>query len=116
MSENMLRRVATNIVTAGQLLCVSCQGIFVGTDDMEDFYNFCKRFLPVFETAVARYAGHVDIGILAQTSLQRYSSKHETAFTEPRVFSGQYFCLIACADRTIEPAIGFVNAWVMPLP
>ena len=38
-----------------QLLCSSCQTIFLDTDDLEDVHAFCRAFLPYLERAAAKY-------------------------------------------------------------
>ena len=41
-----LRALAEHIIQTKQLLCSSCQTIFLDTEDMEQVYAFCEKFLP----------------------------------------------------------------------
>ncbi len=116
MEDDRLYGIAVNIVTTGQLLCSSCQGIFIDTEDLNDVYSFCQRFLPLLEKAIGEYAGNMDIGLKAQSALQRYTAELETAFNKNRVFKGKDCSMVAGKDQTLEPAIGFTNAWVKALP
>jgi hypothetical protein len=116
MEDDALYGIAVNMASTGQLLCSSCQGIYLDTEDSAECPAFCERFLPLLEKAVAEHAGDPGIGIRAQTALLRYTAELETIFTGRRIFTGENCSLIACKDDTLEPAIGFSNAWVKPLP
>lgn len=116
MDDEKLAGIAENMAHTGQLLCSSCQGIFLDTEDMDEIYAFCKRFLPMLEKAVAASTRQVDIGIRAQTALRVYDAELETIFTEDRFFKGDSCSLTACSNQILEPAIGFANSWVKPLP
>ena len=116
MEDDKLCGVATNIAATGQLLCSSAQGIFIDTDDMEEVYAFCNRFLPLLERAVAEHAGDMSIDIGVQRALQLYSMELETVFTGNRIFKGNNCSLVACDNQVLEPAFGFFNVWVKALP
>ena len=113
--DRQLRGIAQNIAQTGQLLCSSCQGIFLDTDDICELNAFCARFLPILDEAMAA-APVTDIGLKAQTALTLYSAELETIFSGGRVFRGAECSLTALENRLLEPAIGFGNAWVKPLP
>ena len=116
MTEEGLGGIVENIVSTGQLLCNSCQGIFVDTEDMAEVYAFCERFLPILEKGVAAQAEGRDIGLRTQAALERYSLQLESVFHKNRVFSGQDCSLIASEVPSLEAASGFANVWVKPLP
>jgi hypothetical protein len=111
-----LAGIAEKIVATGHLLCSSCQGIFLDTDDMDDVYGLCARFLPILENAVREHAKVEDIGVKAQTAMQLYNAELETIFTGNRIFKGAGCSLTACDDQNLEPGIGFGNIWIKPLP
>ena len=50
-SEADLTALARHILATNGLLCSSCQGIYVDTDQMEDLERFARRFLPILERA-----------------------------------------------------------------
>lgn len=116
MDDEKLAGIAENMAYTGQLLCSSCQGIFLDTEDMNEIYDFCKRFLPMLEKTVAASTKQADIGIRAQTALRVYDAELETIFTEDRFFKGDNCSLMASSNQILEPAIGFANSWVKPLP
>ena len=116
ISSDGMNGLAQNIIETGQLLCSSCQGIYVDTDDMNVVYNFCRNFLPVLETAVQDSAKKLGIGIKTQIALQVYSEELETMYKGSTVFKGKTCSLTAYPDRELKPAIQFGNAWVKALP
>ncbi len=116
ITENTLNGMAQNIADTGQLLCSSLQGFFIDTDDMDDIYNFCSRFLPVLEHAVAARADDIGLGLKSQVALRLYAEELEGLFSGSRVFRGKNCSLTAYNNSTLETAVQFGNAWVQPLP
>ena len=116
MTKEMLEGLAKNIAITGQLLCSSCQGIFIDSDDMKEINDFCEKFLPVLEKAVAENAKNIDIGIKSQTALQLYCSELETIYTGNQLYRGKNCSLTVVKNMILEPALQFSNAWVKPLP
>ena len=49
--------LAKHIMSTKQLLCSSCQTIFLDTDSIDDVHTFCRDFLPYLERAAAKYPG-----------------------------------------------------------
>ncbi|MDR3278356.1 MAG: acyl-CoA reductase [Oscillospiraceae bacterium] len=116
VTEAALSGLAEHIAETNQLLCSSCQGIFVDTDDMARVHDFCERLLPVLE-ARRRANGAIGIGISSQVTLEVYTAELEAVqIREKRVFRGDRCSLTATPDRALESAIGYCNAWVKPLP
>jgi hypothetical protein len=116
MTAGGLEGLAKNIAETGQLLCSALQGIFLDTDDMDEVYEFCGRFLPVLEHAVGQGIRDMGIGIRAQAALRLYTEELEGIYKNSRVFRGSNCSLIAYPDKTPDTSIQFGNAWVRPLP
>ena len=116
VTDDALYGIAANIASTGQLLCSSCQGIYLDTGDFGDVCAFCERFLPLLEKAVGEYAAELPVGLKAQAALQRRTAELESALNGGRVFKAANCSLIACRDRVLQPAMGFANAWVKALP
>lgn len=116
MTEENLTGLAYNIVSTGQLLCSSCQGIYLDTDSMDDVYNFCEIFLPILEREVSKSMKNIDIGIKTQTALMLYNAELETIYNGNRIFKGSGCSITACHDDSLEVSLQFANAWVKPLP
>lgn len=115
MEEEALKGVAQNMVSTNQLLCSSCQGIFVDTDSMEEIYAFCERFLPIL--CACREEGEaLTDEIRAQMGIRVYTEELEAIYRPCRVFRGENASIAAYGDETLETAAGFGNCWVRPLP
>lgn len=111
-----LKGLAKNIGETSQLLCSSLQGIFLDTNDMDQVYEFCSRFLPVLEDAVRQNSQNEGIGVKSQTALKLYNEELEGIYQNSRVFRSKSGSLIAYPDKTLDTSIQFGNAWVRPLP
>lgn len=116
ITEDGLRGIAKNIAQTGQLLCSSCQGVFLDTDTMDSVYAFCERFLPILDEAMHESAKEDGGGMQWQVALEVCTAELETIYTNNKIFRGNNCSLTACVDKALEPAIRFGNAWVKPLP
>ena len=115
-----LAQLAEHIVKTEQLLCSSCQTIFINTDKMEDLTDFCRAFLPCLEEARRKYP-LTDIGAAAEMTLKTYTAELERALngddnSQPHVFHGTQCSLTACEDSVLELSGLFGNCPVKRLP
>lgn len=116
INEENLTRLARGICRSNQLLCSSCQGLYLDTGDMEQVYRLCKTFLPLLERESARAGVNWGVSTAAQVGLQLYNASLESLYQPQTIYRGQGVSLIASADARLEPAIQFRNCWVKPLP
>ncbi len=110
---------AKHIATTKQLLCSSCQVIYIDTEDTGVTKDFAERFLPVLETAVNGNATQ-EIGIRARDTLVSYTQrlkgylgneeKHEN------VLRGKGCSLILANDSRLELSPMMCNVLIKPLP
>lgn len=130
--ERELTALAEHIGKTRQLLCSSCQVIFIDTEDMEELYGFCQEFLPYLQRAADKYLQTESdtIGTRAELSLRRYSDEVEKVFLrEPgkkaaasavaerrRVWYGRGCSLTAMGDSALECSYMFGNCLVKRLP
>ena len=114
LNEKSLYGLAENIVETNQLLCSSCQGVYLDTDSMEDVYKFCETFLPVLEKCYNDHYEEVPIEIQAKTGLMVYTES--LLDSSCRLFRGKHASLIAYEDSLLETAIPYGNCWVKRLP
>ncbi len=118
-SEEELRQLARHIMETKQLLCSSCQTVYIDTDSMEDIYAFCRRFLPVLEEA-ARVYPVKSTGAQAEISLRLYHQKLESLVSgqkeeAQRVYRGKGCSLLACTDSELALSMMFGNCLVKRL-
>lgn len=102
-----LTLLAEHIIKTEQLLCSSCQTIFINTDKMDEIIDFCHEFLPILEAARQRRP-ITDLGVIAEITLEKYNAELERAMSgenvsRPNVFQGKNCSLTACEDS--EPVL-----------
>lgn len=115
MKETDLTILAHHILSTKQLLCSSCQGIYIDTDDILVIHDFCQKFIRILETTAQEYPVP-GIGMQAQLTLLLYNKDLEAATKETRIFRGRHCSLIATKDRKLEVSFTHGNCWVKPLP
>jgi hypothetical protein len=118
--QEELAALAEHIITTKQLLCSSCQTIFIDSEDMEEVHAFCRDFLPHLEAAVQRHPSTTVDGI-AEITLLQYNEKLEKILTGKQLLAvGEYkgygCSLLACEDKELELSNMFGNCLVKRLP
>lgn len=116
ISEENMIGLANNICTTNQLLCSSCQGVFVDTECREEVYDFCERFLPVLQQVCRKYPDKLPLSVQAQITQQLLAESLEVPYLKSRIFKGEDCCVIAYPESELQPSIQFRNLWVSPLP
>lgn len=112
ITEKALMELATHIVSTKQLLCSSCQGIYLDTDHMEELENFCERFLPVLESTVANTTPP-SIETRAQISILLYHE--ELTETKGKLYRGRHCSLKVLPDTELTNSFTHANLWVRGL-
>lgn len=114
-----LAELAEHILFTKQLLCSSCQTIFLDSDAMDTVHAFCRRFLPLMEEAALRHPAG-DISTAAEITLRRYHARLERAMgggaADNLVYQGKYCCLTACQDSSLALSDLFGSCLVKRLP
>lgn len=72
--EQDLEGLAKHIAFTKQLLCSSCQVIYLDTKDMQEVRKFAERFFPILQKAVDAHASD-EIGIRARDTLVAYTQR-----------------------------------------
>lgn len=114
-----LTALARHIIDTRQLLCSSCQTIFIDTEDIEKVRCFCREFLPYLESAERRNP-MTDIGAAAEITLRKYTAQLEdhigTEHSDREVFRAGGCSLTACRDSRPELSYMYGSCLVKPLP
>jgi len=111
-----LEGIAYNICDTQQLLCNSCQGIYLDTDSFTRVERFSQRFLKILNATAASMPARPDPFRDAQKTLEVYTEDLESLKMNKRVFRAEDASVIAYADPALHPAYMFRNCWVKPLP
>lgn len=110
--DDMLCSLAADICKTNQLLCSSCQGIFVDTDDEEELRSFGERFFEILKKENQRY-GKAPRGMRAKNTLKLYDDKLENRDT---IFAGEGVSVVIRSDSELELSYLFRNVWIKALP
>lgn len=116
MTEENLRQLAEHICKTDQLLCSSCQGIFIDTDDMDTVNQFCERFIEILEAASQKYPRTLELGLQAEVSLQMQNEELESVFNGNKLYRKEGCSVIAASDHLLEVSAMFRNCRVKRLP
>ena len=104
-----LEGLARHIISTSQLLCSSCQRIYVNSDDVYAADRFCRDFLPFLQKAREEMPLR-DIGAAAESSLRRYAAQIEEAIggveKRERVYAGNG-CSLTAKDEPELQISGF---------
>lgn len=119
--ESELKGLAEHIIQTRQLLCSSCQTIFLNTERIEDLHSFCRKFLPYLNRAEEKYPIR-EIGAVAEITLRKYNHALENALegksaeNARQTFFGTNCSLTACEDSELELSDMYGSCLVKRLP
>lgn len=114
--ERELTELAAHIADTKQLLCSSCQVIYLDTDDDTDLQRFCTEFLPILEREAAKRKPS-SIGGRAHDSLLRYTDMLEDILGGKILpFRGKGCSLTIGTDSELELSDMMCNVLVKKLP
>lgn len=115
VADEELVLLARHICVTRQLLCNSCQGIFVDTKDEETVLKVGKRFLKILESENAGFPKE-SIGVRGKVSILLYNEELECIHTGKKILRGDGVSVTVSMDSNPELSFMFKNCWVKPLP
>lgn len=115
-ADTALEELARHICETNQLLCNSCQGIYLDTEDYQQAIAFAHRFSLILERIASASACPADPYLVAQKRLEIYTEQLEAITGGKQVFHMDHCSVIAYADAALIPSYQFRNCWVKPLP
>lgn len=113
-----LTALAKHIASTKQLLCSSCQIIYLDTKSESELEAFCKEFLPILEHEVGSRSPS-SIGSRAHMALIKRTNFLESILADkpvPRLFKGKGCSLTIKTDSELELSDMMCNVLVKPLP
>lgn len=111
-----LHSLARHILDTDQLLCSSCQGIYLDTEDGERAKAFGREFLQILD-AEAEGRPLRNEGFRARNTLRVYSGSLEAAaFGRKEVLCGRRASVTVMESPDLEASLMFGNCWVKRLP
>ena len=115
VSDGDLEALADHICATGQLLCSSCQGIFLDTGDMGEVHALAERLFPILQAAARRHPP-ADPALRARATLELYARELEADSGGQRIYRGGGVSVTAAPDSRLELGLLAGNCWVKPLP
>ena len=115
--EAELKALAEHLVFTRQLLCSSCQVIYLDTERYEDLTAFCESFWPILRQA-AEARRPQTLGAVAELSLRSYTDRLEAILDggKARPWRSPLCSLIPKEDSELELSPLFANVLVKRLP
>lgn len=110
-----LEALARHVCLTRQLLCSSCQGIFVDTADMGAVEALGERFFAVLREENRRHPP-ADLGLRARAALQTCTAELEAGQSGRRMLRGGGVSVTVAPDSELELSPLAGNCWVKPLP
>ena len=114
-SDEELEKLAQSICDTNQLLCSSCQGVFVDTDSISEQKAFAIRFFNILKT-VNQKSRPVDYGMKAKCAINIYNEKLEAAFTGNEIYYEDGVSVIIRDDSALDLSYLYRNVWIKRLP
>lgn len=115
VSDEELKKLAKHICETNQVLCSSCQGIYLDTESKEEQQQFGERFFRILKEAAAQ-AGPADFGMRAKNAIHIYNEKLEQHSTGNTIYAGEGVSVICMDKAELELSYLYRNVWVKRLP
>ncbi len=113
--QNELYELAHHIRRTKQVLCSSCQGLFVDSNDMSVVNAVGKLFFYVLKEVSKEYPEE-SVGIRGKMSITLYNEELENQNGDKMILKENGVSVIASKDSRLELSHMFGNCWVKPLP
>lgn len=112
--DKELEQLAENICSTNQLLCSSCQGIFVDTDSRQEQIHFAERFFDILRRVNNRM-GQADFGMRAKNAISIYNERLEQHATNNVIMSADGVSVICTDDSELTISYLYRSVWVKRL-
>ncbi|MBE5864591.1 MAG: acyl-CoA reductase [Lachnospiraceae bacterium] len=114
-TDEELKELAKHICATRQVLCNSCQGLFVDTQDDAKVLAMGQRFLQILQEVAGEYPEE-SIGVRGKVSLSLYNEELESKDSGRKVLRGKGVSVTVMPDEKLELSFMFKNCWAKPLP
>lgn len=109
----VLQAIADHMVRTSQLLCSSCQGIYVEAEGREAV-DFSRRFLRLLEHSYEEY-GNKEVGFRGCSTIRIYQKELESAMTGERIFRGRGVSVTLSEEPGLQLSLMYGSCWVKPM-
>jgi len=113
-TDQDLESLAHHIAMTNQVLCSSCQGIFLDTTERSEVDLFAKRFYDIF-MRVAQTHPPIPFGMKGKNAIQLYYENMVAYKTGKKIWQAPGMSVITSDDAQLELSMLFRNVWVKGL-
>ena len=110
-----LYELAHHICRTKQVLCSSCQGLFVDSDDRAVVDAVGRKFFEILKEVSREYPKEA-VGIRGKISIALYNEDLENIKGEKLILKDHGVSVMVSDDSKLELSFMFRNCWVKPLP
>ncbi len=114
VTDEQLYALAKHVCMTNQVLCSSCQGIYVDTLETEVLQNVGERFFTQLQKANREY-GKADMGMRGKNTIRLYTDMLEKD-NYRKILRAEGVSVVIREDRELELSYLFRNVWVKALP
>jgi hypothetical protein len=111
-TDEQLKRLAEDICRTNQVMCSSCQGIYLDTESDEETNLFAERFFEILRQKNLEM-GKASLGMRAKAALNVDNEKLEG---KSLVLSSDGVSVIVYPDEALTLSFLFRNVWIRKLP
>lgn len=113
--QKELYELAHHIRRTKQVLCSSCQGLFVDSNDMSVVNAVGELFFNILKEVSEDYLPE-SVGIRGKMSITLYNEELENQNGDRLILKGNGVSVIVSKDSKLKLSNMFGNCWVKPLP
>ena len=113
--QQELYALARHMCDTKQVLCSSCQGIYVDSDNKQIIENVGRMYFEILREVSRDYAPEA-IGVRGKLSITLYNEELENRTGEKIILREDNISVIVSLDSKLELSHMFRNCWVKPLP
>jgi len=113
--QQELYALAGHMCETKQLLCSSCQGIYVDSDNKQILEDIGRLYFDILRQVSREYEPE-EIGIRGKLSITLYNEELENRTGESIILKENGVSVIIRSDAELELSHRFRNCWVKPLP
>ena len=112
--QQELYALAHHICESRQVLCSSCQGLFVDSSDMQVVNAVGERFFAVLREVSQNYPPE-SIGVRGKIFISLYNEELENENSVKQIYKENNVSVIVSSDSELKLSYMFRNCWVKPL-
>lgn len=110
-TDRQLLDLANHICSTNQILCSSCQGIYVDTSSRKKQIKFGQRFFEILKSVSKSYPPP-DIGMCGKSAINLYNKKPEQHITNNYILNQDGVSVICKDDSKLTLSYLYRNIWI----